>query len=333
MSLDGDNLPVVTLFSRTHHSDMSSSLHLTIENRGKLKGAYFPLKITLPSDATLGMLKNGIASLVPSLPIIRQRLTDTEKRVLSGDEKRLTDLGIEGSATLFLKDLGPQISWRTVFLVEYAGPLVIQPLMYYGSPLFWRQFGYAYSISFVQTTVFVLVMLHFLKREFESLFVHRFSHATMPAFNIVKNSTHYWILSGLVLGGGVYSPSLGAEVVRGSLRDNRTFIWLCVALWALAELGNLHTHVTLMNLRPKGTRVRQIPRGGAFELVSCPNYFFEAVAWLAITVMSFSLSSLIFLVVSTVQMTIWAIKKHKNYRREFGDQYPRQRKIMYPFIF
>lgn len=310
-----------------------SSLQLTIENSGKIKGAYFPLQITLPSDATLGMLKNGIASLVPALPITRQRLTDTQKRPLTGDEKRLRDLGVEGSATLLLKDLGPQISWRTVFLVEYAGPLVIHPLLYYGSPLFWSRFGYTYSMSFVQTTVFVLVMLHFLKREFESLFVHRFSHATMPAFNIFKNSTHYWLLSGLVLGGGVYSPSLGAEAVRGTLRESHAFIYSCVALWAFAELGNLQTHVSLMNLRPKGTRVRQIPRGGAFELVSCPNYFFEVTAWLAITVMTFSLSSLIFLVVSTVQMTIWAIKKHKNYRREFGDQYPRQRKIMFPFIF
>jgi len=34
-----------------------------------------------------------------------------------------------------------------------------------------------------------------------------------------------------------------------------------------------------------------------------------------------------------VQMTLWAVKKHKNYRKEFGAQYPRQRKIMYPFVF
>ena len=41
----------------------------------------------------------------------------------------------------------------------------------------------------------------------------------------------------------------------------------------------------------------------------------------------------LFLVVATGQMAIWALKKHKTYKREFGDKYPRGRKAMIPFIF
>jgi len=29
-----------------------------------------------------------------------------------------------------LKDLGPQVGWRTVFIVEYAGPMIIFALNY-----------------------------------------------------------------------------------------------------------------------------------------------------------------------------------------------------------
>lgn len=87
----------------------------------------------------------------------------------------------------------------------------------------------------------------------------------------------------------------------------------------------------MRNLRPKNTSVRQIPRGFGFDLVSCPNYFFEYISWLAIACLSHSLSSWIFLTISGIQMWLWALKKHTRYIREFSD-YPRRRKVMFPYI-
>lgn len=46
---------------------------------------------------------------------------------MKGDKKALADevtlqaAGISEAGELSVKDLGPQISWRTVFLVEYVG--------------------------------------------------------------------------------------------------------------------------------------------------------------------------------------------------------------------
>ncbi|KAI3625483.1 hypothetical protein CBS9595_000844 [Malassezia furfur] len=302
-------------------------LQLTVNSRGYIKGANFPLQVNLPDDATLSMLKNGVAHLVPQLTLDRQRITDAEKKPLVGDDKRLTDLNVKSGDALQVKDLGPQISWRTF------GPLFIHPVIYLLAPQVWGYFGRPFQMSSLQEITLILVLIHFIKRELETIFVHRFSNATMPLFNIFKNSAHYWLLSGVLLAVGVYSPYHGAKAVRRTYSDDPKFLTFMVALWTLAELGNLHSHLILRWLRPAGTRVRKIPYGGLFGLVSCPNYFFEVLAWAVITVMTTSAAALLFTIVSAAQMTIWAIKKHKAYRREFGNQYPKSRKIMYPFVF
>lgn len=48
----------------------------------------------------------------------RQRLTNAEKKPLD-DETLVSALG--GDSTVYLKDLGPQASWRLVYLIEYVG--------------------------------------------------------------------------------------------------------------------------------------------------------------------------------------------------------------------
>lgn len=62
-----------------------------------------------------------------------------------------------------------------------------------------------------------------------------------------------------------------------------------IALYLFAQLSNGLTHVILRNLRPPGTTVRRIPRGYGFDWpvrLSCPNYFFEALVWLAIVLLT-----------------------------------------------
>lgn len=40
------------------------------------------------------------------------------------DKTVLSSLNLNRGRNLYLKDLGPQIGWSTVFLAEYAGPLI-----------------------------------------------------------------------------------------------------------------------------------------------------------------------------------------------------------------
>jgi len=177
-----------------------------------------------------------------------------------------------------------------------------------------------------------MIMAHFIKRELETLFVHRFSHSTMPFRNVFKNSAHYHLGSGLAIAYAIYGPWYSPHAVIGTIQNDINFLWGAFALWTMAELSNLHAHITLRNLRPPGTKVRAIPRGFGFDLISCPNYFWEIISWTAIAGMTNNIIVYGFLLVSTVQMTIWARKKQRAYQREFGKAYPRDRKAIFPFL-
>jgi very-long-chain enoyl-CoA reductase len=173
-----------------------------------------------------------------------------------------------------------------------------------------------------------MVVLHFVKREYETLFVHRFSLATMPFRNIFKNSAHYWLLSGLNLAYWAYSPN--APTARPS---NPLITYTGIALYAIGELSNLSNHMTLRDLRRPGSTDRGIPQGLGFSLVTCPNYMFETLSWIGVWMVSWSWSVVVFLVFADVQMAAWAKKKERRYRKEFGDKYKRKRFVMLPGIY
>ncbi|KAL0082274.1 3-oxo-5-alpha-steroid 4-dehydrogenase-domain-containing protein [Phycomyces blakesleeanus] len=302
-------------------------MKITIASRNP-KSTKFPVTLEFegtPSTVTVLDVAKALESKFPKYYPDRQRLTNSDKKVLSID-KTLAESGVQENDIILFKDLGPQIGWRTVFLIEYGGPLVIHPLFYYLSGVFYKG---SFEHSPMQKAVYAMVMLHFLKRELETVFVHRFSHGTMPFMNVFKNSAHYWFLSGINLAYWVYGPWYGAGKAAATRSD--VWLWGSVAVWAWAEFSNLLNHITLRNLRPPGTRTRAIPYGYGFDLVSCPNYLFETIAWTAVCFLSTSWSAFLFNIVATGQMYVWAVKKHKSYRKDFPD-YPRNRKSMFPFI-
>ncbi|TFY64897.1 hypothetical protein EVJ58_g2319 [Rhodofomes roseus] len=282
-------------------------------------------------DVTVAEVKSAIAAKFPKFYTSRQKLSLKGEKKALADESSLEDAGIQDGDELAVKDLGPQLGWRTVYLIEYAGPLFIHPLFFHYPAIYG---GPPVPHSRLQEMVYVMVMLHFVKREWETAFVHRFSHGTMPFRNIFRNSAHYWLLSGVLLATVVYSPAYSAysPYIIGTAREKPKFLLGSVALWAFAELSNLSAHLTLRSLRPEGSKKRAIPYGYGFSLVSFPNYFFEILSWVAIAIMTGSYAAWLFVVVSAITMSKWAIKKHKGYKREFGEAYPRNRKAIIPFI-
>ncbi|KAJ1822984.1 3-oxo-5a-steroid 4- dehydrogenase [Coemansia sp. RSA 2671] len=162
----------------------------------KKASSRYPFAVELPDSATVDELKAAVAKQVSSLRPDRQRLTFGEKKEALELGSSLSKYGIKHGDTVFVKDLGPQIGWQTVFYIEYFGPIVFHFIVYNFQSLF---YGQSFEHSDVQRRVYLLIMAHFIKRELETAFVHRFSHGTMPLINVFKNSFHYHMLSGLNL--------------------------------------------------------------------------------------------------------------------------------------
>ncbi|OAG06932.1 uncharacterized protein CC84DRAFT_1089761 [Paraphaeosphaeria sporulosa] len=302
-----------------------SEITLVVRPRGRpIKN--LPDTITVQADGVASQIHQKIAD-ASKFSIHRLRVTKGSdgSPIPNTKEATVHETGLRNKSAIDVKDLGPQISWRTVFIIEYLGPLLIHPLVYYGRPLI---YGSSEAPSELQKITMVMCVLHFLKREYETLFVHRFSAATMPARNIFKNSAHYWILSGINLAYWAYAPWAPTAG-----KSNPLITYAGITLFAVGEVLNFYTHIVLKNLRRPGTTERGIPRGIGFSLVTCPNYFFEIMAWIGVSLVSWSLSTVLFLVIAGAQMGAWGKKKERRYRSEFGDKYKKKRYAIFPGIF
>lgn len=241
-----------------------------------------------------------------------------------------------GGIELFAKDLGPQIGYQTVFILEYLGPILIQVLIH------------TYLVKYkqvpqnqTQTLAYYLVLLHFLKREYETVFVHRFSNATMPLFNLFKNSGHYWILSGLLLSVFVYAPDVSQLANSGPVWKFLFHVnsfssvanYALVGGWLYAEVSNYLCHVKLAGLRTADSKAYVIPKGYGFDLLVCPNYTFESLGWLFFSILVGNWSAWLFFAVGTGQMYLWAAARKKKYLRTFGDEFKKlKRAVFVPFL-
>jgi very-long-chain enoyl-CoA reductase len=180
-------------------------------------------------------------------------------------------------------------------------------------------------MSTTQWLAFGMIVAHFVKREIETLFVHKFSANTMPFFNVFKNSFFYWALSGLLCAVSIYSPrSLAARA------DQPLFDLVGLALYLFGETANALVHLYLAGLRSTGGTERKIPSGYGFSLVTCPNYLYEILSWIGIIIVSRDWTVAFFISIGGAQMFTWAKGKERAYRKEFGDKYKKKRFVILP---
>lgn len=304
-----------------------AAIEIVVNPRGKpIKR--LPKEVTLSTTAQASDLYNTLAQKT-GYSVHRLRVTKgSDGSVLSNGTETIQETGLRAQSVVYVKDLGPQLGWRFVYVIEYFGPLIIPPIfLYFLRPYLYFNFENIPEPSWPQQLICALLVVHFLKREIETIFIHRFSLATMPARNIFKNCGHYWALAGVNIAYWVFRPD--SPTATNELKPILYYGGLL--LFVFGELANLNAHLILRGLRRPGTTERGIPKGFGFGLVTCPNYMFEILAWIGIYLLTgLSWSVLLFIVVGTLQMWEWARKKERRYRQEFGDKYKRKRFVVLP---
>ncbi len=113
-------------------------------------------------------------------------------------------------------------------------------------------------------------------------------------------------------------------------------------LWSPAFLIGLMLFVTgyrinrwadrvLLGLRAPGEAGYKVPRGGLYELISCPNYFGELLLWTGFAIAAGSLAGWSFVAFTAANLVPRAISHHRWYREKFPD-YPPGRHAVFPFV-
>ncbi|XP_069490946.1 very-long-chain enoyl-CoA reductase-like [Ambystoma mexicanum] len=247
------------------------------------------------------------------------------------DEDILQDLPVGTTATFYFRDLGPQVAWTMVFLTEYAGPLFVYLFFYCRLPFVYEpEDAFATGPHSVVKLACLCHCFHYMKRLIETMFIHRFSHGTMPLRSMIKTCCYYWGFTAWLayyINHPLYTPpSYGKKQINLSL-----------IMFLICEAGNFSIHVALNRLRANESKIRRVPHPTKnpftwlFFFVSCPNYTYEVGVWISFTVMTQCVPVGLFTLIGFIQMTIWAKKKHSTYLKEFGN-YPSFRTRIVPFL-
>lgn len=307
----------------------------------------------VPSLTKISDLKDIFEKKFPNYYPSRQSFRLDKRSKILKDSDTLASLNLTNECTLYFDDLGAQIGWRTVFLVQYLPPIFLYLFFYFNIPYKYVWNGYTgLSRKDDDNAVFLACICycgHFTRRVIETLIVHRFnSYTTMRAMRLIKNCTFYWGTT-LFLAYFINHP-LYTSPAYGKLQSYGGFLcfWAC-------QFGILSVHVVFRKTKTpsqysQGNEAIGVPASGISKLkrglsqpikanpftwlikcVVCPNYTYEFFSWLAFCFVTQSIVTGAYTILVFIQMVIWAGQKKHNYQVEFRD-YPKNISLLLPFL-
>ena len=202
------------------------------------------------------------------------------------------------------------------FLMEIPGPVIYLSLVIAG-------------IGPKTLTVWIitgLYLLHYTNRAIVYPLRIRTRGKQMPLVVAIMAVLFNFVNAGFL---GYFAGSLQTHYTDAWLTDPRFLTGLLIFIAGMVI--NMTSDNRLIHLRKKSGDGYQIPRGGLFERISCPNLYGEIVEWGGYALLCWSLPALSFFLWTFSNLVPRALSHHRWYRSHFSD-YPTGRKAVLPYI-
>jgi 3-oxo-5-alpha-steroid 4-dehydrogenase 1 len=176
---------------------------------------------------------------------------------------------------------------------------------------------------------FLIFNLHYLQRTFVFPLLIR-GDDQMP-WSIIVFGILFNTANAVMQGTWIFFLAPDDQYVAAWLTSPQFIIGVAIFLAGFAI--NLHSDHIIRNLRRPGDTAFHIPRGGMFEYVTSANYLGELTEWVGWAIMTWSWAGLVFAIWTFANLGPRANTHHKWYIEKFGDEYPRDRRRMLPFLY
>jgi 3-oxo-5-alpha-steroid 4-dehydrogenase 1 len=215
------------------------------------------------------------------------------------------------------------------------GPMVDNKLGWFimelpslGIMLYFLLFG-SNSLHSYAWILFALWIFHYLNRTFIYPLRIKSTPKKMPLF-IVLNAIFFNLMNAGL--NGYYLAELAPLEDYGNDWLTTPYFIIGAILFVVGMWINWTSDGILINLRKPGETGYKIPRGFLFDYVSSPNLFGEVVEWTGFAIMAWNLPALTFMVWTYANLVPRAKNHHDWYHGKFED-YPKERKAIFPFLF
>lgn len=181
------------------------------------------------------------------------------------------------------------------------------------------------ALTPVPLVFLVIWQVHYVNRAFIYPFLRRDEGKRMPIVIVLMaisfNCINAYINARWISHFGAY----------GATWMSSPAMLLGVVIYVGGFAINQYADFGLRRLRKSGCHDYQIPQGGLYRFVSCPNYLGEIIEWIGWAIATWSLAGFAFALFTMANLVPRALANHHWYQRQFED-YPSERRALIPFV-